>query len=133
MKKVILSTVAFLQICAMAAPAQPNTTSAASGHPKALFAYLRIRPGYQETFQRLSQDVIKFSRQEPGNLVYIMNHSDKDPQLYVIYELFRSEEDLQAHRAAAYVKSYLKDIADILAPNGFTLEEFDPQVDTLAK
>ena len=38
------------------------------------------------------------SRREPGCVSYIPHHSEEDPDTIVIYEQYRDEEALAAHR-----------------------------------
>ena len=46
------------------------------------------------------------SRQEEGCVSYIPHHVDGDPDTIVIYEQYRDEAALAAHRASAHFKKY---------------------------
>jgi len=46
------------------------------------------------------------SRREPGCLSYIPHHVEDDPNTIVIYEQYRDEEALAAHRDSPHFKKY---------------------------
>lgn len=46
------------------------------------------------------------SRREPGCVSYIPHQSEEDPDTIVIYEQYRDEEALAAHRESAHFKKY---------------------------
>ncbi|HTH42043.1 MAG TPA: putative quinol monooxygenase [Terracidiphilus sp.] len=46
------------------------------------------------------------SRREPGCVSYIPHHSEDDPNTIVIYEQYRDEEALAAHRDSPHFKKY---------------------------
>ena len=90
----------------------------------ALLAYLKVQPGTAQKFLDAAKDVIAESRREPGNLVYNLHRSTKDPRQFVFYELFSTYEDMQLHRNSKHVKSFLKDVDPILVPGQFILDEY---------
>ncbi len=46
------------------------------------------------------------SRKEPGCVSYIPHHLEADPDTVIIYEQYRDEEALAAHRATAHFKKF---------------------------
>ena len=46
------------------------------------------------------------SRQEPGCVNYVPHFVDGDPDFVVIYEQYRDEAALEAHRASPHFKQY---------------------------
>jgi quinol monooxygenase YgiN len=44
------------------------------------------------------------SRQEPGCISYIPHHLEDDPDTVLIYEQYRDEKALEAHRASEHFK-----------------------------
>jgi len=91
---------------------------------RALFAYLKVKAGTESQFVAAAKEVIELSRKEPGNLVYILHQSQKDPQQFLFYELFKSDADLQAHRKADHVVRFLKSVSPIVLPGQFILDEY---------
>jgi quinol monooxygenase YgiN len=46
------------------------------------------------------------SREEPGCVSYIPHTVEGDPETFLIYEQYRDEKALAAHRASAHFKKY---------------------------
>ncbi len=46
------------------------------------------------------------SRQEPGCVTYCPHHVEGDPDTIVIYEQYRDDKALAAHRESAHFKKY---------------------------
>ena len=46
------------------------------------------------------------SRREPGCVTYVPHHSEDDPDTIVIYEQYRDESALAAHRDSPHFKKY---------------------------
>jgi len=55
-----------------------------------------------EIFSRLQAA----SRQEPGCLMYIVHRHKSDPRRFFIYEQYRDETALEAHRASSHFQEY---------------------------
>src|SRR5262245_47854310 len=60
------------------------------------------------------------SREEPGSLTYVGHHSTENPRKFLIYEQYKDQAALDAHRNAPYFKQYvhggLDGIMDSLHP-----------------
>jgi quinol monooxygenase YgiN len=46
------------------------------------------------------------SRKEPGCISYVPHHVDGDPETVLIYEQYRDQEALDAHRASPHFEQY---------------------------
>ena len=46
------------------------------------------------------------SRNEPGCVTYVPHHVDGDPETVLIYEQYRDQEALDAHRASSHFRQY---------------------------
>jgi autoinducer 2-degrading protein len=71
-------------------------------------------PGQEEEVARIFAKLEVASRQEPGCLMYIVHRHKDDPRTFFIYEQYKDEAALQAHRDSAHFREYavqaLKDI-----------------------
>ena len=119
------SNIALSLVATLVSFAAAATTKADIQDERALFAYLKVQPGTEQQFLDATADVIEQSRKESGCLIYILHESEQDPTQFLIYELFKSDADLQAHRKAQYVVDFLSTVNPILVPGGFVLNEFD--------
>jgi quinol monooxygenase YgiN len=54
----------------------------------------------------LLRDLGAASRQEPGCINYLTHFAEDDPSIVVIYECYRDNAALEAHRASDHFKKY---------------------------
>lgn len=100
------------------------SASGAENQERALIAFMKVRPGTEAQFLNEAQAVIKDSRLETGVIRYQLHRSEKDPQQFVFYELFKSSAALDFHKNSPHVKSFLSRTSSITVK--FTLESFAP-------
>jgi quinol monooxygenase YgiN len=82
----------------------------------AVVATLTVNPGSQAAFEEAASAMVLAVRaNEPGCLLYTIAQSRSDPCVYSALELYRTEEDLAAHRDSAHVKALSPAIAPFLA------------------
>jgi len=64
------------------------------------------------------------TRKEPGNVMYLIHQATDNPRQFLIYEQYRSQADLDAHRAKDYFQRYsvngLQKIAESRVAGSFT-------------
>lgn len=72
------------------------------------------RPGHQEEVANLFRKLEAESRRELGCLMYIVHTHKDEPARFFIYEQYRDDAALQAHRDAPHFQGYaVKGLADI--------------------
>jgi quinol monooxygenase YgiN len=49
----------------------------------------------------------EFTRQEPGNIMYVAHQYKSDLRKFLLYEQYHQESDLDAHRNAPYFQEYV--------------------------
>lgn len=83
--------------------------------------------GHEEEVAQIFAKLQAASRQEPGCLVYIVHRHKDDPRTFFIYEQYKDDAALQAHRESMHFQEYavkaLKDIGvrkqgDLYTPLG---------------
>jgi quinol monooxygenase YgiN len=57
-----------------------------------------------EVFRKLTAE----SRQEPGCVMYVVHRHKTDPRRFFIYEQYKDDAALEAHRAAPHFLQYVK-------------------------
>ena len=97
----------------------------AATQQRTLIAYMKIKPGAEREFLRHADKVIEESRKEPGNLYYQLQRAEKEPNMFVFYELFKTDEDLQYHRKAPHLVKFLNDTKPITLD--FKLDTYIPE------
>jgi autoinducer 2-degrading protein len=64
--------------------------------------HVHVMPEHREEFLEVILDNARNTVQEPGNLRFdVLQHTD-DPNRFVLYEVYRDEAALAAHKASAH-------------------------------
>jgi len=79
-----------------------------------ILAGLRARPGHQDALLKLLRGVVEPTRQEKGCLCYILHQSQKDPELFTIYQAWEDESFLKTHAKMPYVQSFGAAVPNLL-------------------
>ncbi|MGB8768928.1 MAG: putative quinol monooxygenase [Candidatus Korobacteraceae bacterium] len=63
-------------------------------------------PGHEDEVARIFGKLQTASRQEPGCLMYIVHRHRTDPVRFFIYEQYRDDTALEAHRKSPHFQEY---------------------------
>ncbi len=73
----------------------------------ALVVRFDVRPGAEETFDRLvAATTAKIRAEEPGTLLYLCHSVQSETGGRIFYELYRDHEAFQAHEVQPHVKDF---------------------------
>ena len=67
---------------------------------------MTFRPEDREEIATILRELTAASRAEPGCVSYIAHRVESDPDTIVIYEQYRDQAALEAHRAAPHFAMY---------------------------
>jgi quinol monooxygenase YgiN len=74
------------------------------------------KPGHEDEVAGIFSKLQTASRQEPGCLMYIVHRHRTDARRFFIYEQYRDDAALEAHRKSAHFQEYainaLQDIGE---------------------
>ena len=70
-----------------------------------IVAYWRPREGQAEKIEAILRALTKEIRREPGNLQFIVNRSHDDPNEFLLYEQYVSEQAFLDHRETPHFKT----------------------------
>lgn len=71
-------------------------------------------PGHEEEVAEIFRKLEAASRQEPGCLMYVVHRHKDDGRTFFIYEQYKDEAALQAHKETAHFQDYaVKGLKDI--------------------
>ncbi len=62
--------------------------------------------GHEDDAAKLFAKLTAESRKEPGCVMYVVHRHKTSPARFLVYEQYRDEAALQAHRASAHFKEY---------------------------
>lgn len=71
-----------------------------------LAVHLTISAGHENEAIGLFHKLQAESRKEPGCLTYIVQRSRENPRHFLIYEQYKDEAALEAHRNSQHFKQY---------------------------
>ncbi|SCG85456.1 putative quinol monooxygenase [Methanobacterium congolense] len=78
-------------------------------------AKIKAKKGERDKIIAKSQDIIKFSRLDPGNISYNLYADTGDDDLLVMLEEWESSELLEAHMQTEHFKAFGEAIKDSIA------------------
>jgi quinol monooxygenase YgiN len=67
---------------------------------------MKFRPEDRQRIVELLAELAKASRQEPGCVTYVPHSVDGEPDTVVIYEQYRDQKAVEAHRATPHFRDY---------------------------
>ncbi|MGN9843186.1 putative quinol monooxygenase [Nonomuraea sp. H19] len=87
--------------------------------PISLYGFLRPKPERADEVRRILTSLVEPTRQEEGNLEYHL-HEHEDGRFF-LYEVWRSQEDLDQHNQYPPLRAFLDDLLEYLeeAPEGY--------------
>jgi quinol monooxygenase YgiN len=85
---------------------------------------MRFSPEDHDDIERILRELTRFSRHEPGCVSYIPHFIDGDANTVLIYEQYRDEAAVEAHRASPHFAQY--------AIGGLYQKMLERSVETLA-
>jgi quinol monooxygenase YgiN len=79
-----------------------------------VIAHIRAKPGQESRVRQVLEKLLVPTRAEAGCINYDLHQSLTDPILFVFYENWKSEADLEAHARSAHIQSFRKLADEIL-------------------
>ena len=74
----------------------------------------RVKPGKRDEFlQVIREDGESTTRNEPGNFGFYVVQNNEDPDRFFLFELYKDEAALEAHRATPHFRKYREATAEI--------------------
>ena len=70
---------------------------------------LLVKPGHEQQVADFFNPLTEASRKEPGCLFYVAHQHHADPRKFLVYEQYKDDAALDAHRNSAHFKQYAAD------------------------
>lgn len=77
--------------------------------------YVHVRPNRVEEFIKATEANHAESVKEPGNLRFDLLQDAKDPERFMLYEAYESEEASAAHKNTAHYATWRDKVSDWMA------------------
>jgi quinol monooxygenase YgiN len=82
---------------------------------KIVIAKIQIIAGKEKEFLGMPPALIKATRNEPGNLAYILYQSTENPSEFLVYEEYKDEAAFNAHCASKAFQAFGKQAGPLFA------------------
>lgn len=82
--------------------------------PLIVFARLVSKPGRADTVGEVLRRLVTATQAEPGSLSYLLHRDIEDPNVWILYETWRSRDDLAAHFAQPHMRDLVARAPDLL-------------------
>jgi quinol monooxygenase YgiN len=79
-----------------------------------IVGYLRARSGSEEDLGRRLHALAEPTRKEAGCIQYRIHRAADDPGTWMLYEVWQSSADLDAHLARRHVSDFVTAVAQLL-------------------
>jgi len=79
-----------------------------------VLAFLKAKPGKREELESILKSLIAPTRNEPGNIAYVMHRSTKNPDDLMFDEIWVDMKSLEDHLKTSHMLSALPKINDLL-------------------
>ena len=80
-----------------------------------VIAHIRAKPGQESRVRKILQGLLAPTRAEAGCINYDLHQSHPDPALFVFYENWASEAQLDAHSKSPHIQSLREVAGEFLA------------------
>ena len=88
-------------------------------------ATLRAKSGKEDELIAVMKELVAAVRDnEPGTLDYTFHRKKNDPSLFMVYEMYKDGEAMQAHMTSAHFQEAAKKFGDLLE-GGLGVEAYD--------
>ncbi|MFI3320018.1 MAG: putative quinol monooxygenase [Rikenellaceae bacterium] len=74
-----------------------------------IIATITVKAECQEAMQPIFKAVVEGTRQEEGNVSYVLHQDVKNPCKYVMVEVWKSLAAIDSHNASAHFGDFVKD------------------------
>jgi len=74
-----------------------------------------VKPENVQDFIEATKENHENTRKEPGNLRFDVLQSAEDPTRFFLYEVYKSEQAVQAHKETEHYKKWREKVADWMA------------------
>jgi quinol monooxygenase YgiN len=90
-------------------------------------AFIRAQAGRSEELGTRLRHLAAQARREPGCLRFELHRADDDPDLWMVYKIWRSGADRQAHYASTHLRAFVAE-APFLVEGPLDLRGFTPSL-----
>ncbi len=80
-----------------------------------VLAHFKAKPGKGKELEKILLTLVEPTRNEPGNIAYVLHRSTENPDELLFDEIFSSRDAFEEHAAKPYIKSLEAKVKHLLA------------------
>jgi quinol monooxygenase YgiN len=90
--------------------------------------HVHVKPEHRTAFIDASLENARNTAKEPGNIQFDVLQQGDDPDRFVLYEVYRDEEGMKAHKATPHYAAWAEAVAPWMAEprNGVRYNRISP-------
>ncbi len=77
--------------------------------------YVHVKPEHCQAFLEATLDNARNTIQEPGNLRFDVHQAAEDPNRFLLYEVYRDESGMKAHKETPHYARWAATVGPLLA------------------
>ena len=77
--------------------------------------HVNVKPEHRQDFIQATLENARNTIQEPGNLRFDVNRQQNDPNRFMLYEVYRDESGMQAHKETSHYARWRDAVAPWMA------------------
>jgi autoinducer 2-degrading protein len=81
---------------------------------KSIIVKIKLKAGFADKFKEITFYNSENARKEPGNLRFDVISDGSDPNLFFLYEIYKSDEAIAYHRNTEHYKKWADTVAEML-------------------
>ena len=78
---------------------------------KSIIVKIHVKEEFAEEFEKITFYNSENARKEPGNLRFDVIRDIEDPNLFFLYEVYKSDEAIAFHRTTGHYKKWSEEVA----------------------
>jgi quinol monooxygenase YgiN len=78
-------------------------------------AVIKVVEGKREEFEREFHKLAPKVRKDPGAITYVLHQHIKNPNQFLIFEKYESDEAFKYHSSTPHYKEFFKNVGPIMA------------------
>ena len=94
--------------------------------PLVVIAIAKVRAGAEEDFKDAAMTLASGTRQEPGNLAYVVHQAKDDPTRFAFYERWATPEASEAHMHGAALDTFFRHVSAEFEPGFPQITRYAP-------
>jgi quinol monooxygenase YgiN len=92
--------------------------------PLVVVATVKVKRKWKAKFVSAAERMVKSTRQEDGNRMYLLSQSQADPSSFLFYEQWTDEQAIEWHLQTPHMQDFLRQTSAMLEPDSLRITRY---------